>query len=723
MKKNILWLLSIGMLCSMTACNLSKPEDHKNDNTDDTDYSDVDDKPDDTPFNDQTENDSEFNISTEVSNGYTKDSGIYTITKAGEYTVSGKLVGQIKVEAGEEDEVTIVLNGVSIEYSKDSPIRGITAGKIKIKSVDGTYNIVKDTRSPKTSSEADSALGQAAIYAKSDLNFVGKGTLVVEGGFNHGISTTKDLKIKNTALKSTGYNHSIKGNDSITIESGNIFAIAPNGDGLKTENSDISSKGNQRGTISILGGMTNIYSYGDAIDASYDAVIQNGEDGTDSENPPVVNIYTNKYSDYSEGNHTASSAKFYIRLNSYNYSTNYRWAILCSDGENEQWVNGSYATSIRTYNNTYYYYQFNRPTGFTNFTVYRFASTSTENSTTDYSAKMNDSMTFNSSKDTITVSASGTTLSMSGSWMSFEEQQQNSSGGEANNNKATDSAKGIKAQNNIYIKGGKINAKVYDDGLHANRGTTLENGSTGIGDVVISGGDLTIDASDDGLHADKELTITGGTINIANSYEGVEGNVINFRGGKTTIYATDDGINAANKAGLTPQINFEGGLVDLTIGTGDVDGIDSNGNITFSGGMVITRGAPNTTSSMSSSIDADGTVKMTGGTLVCIGTLESAPTISGSVCCAKFGSSSSTGGRPGPGGGGPGGGGFSNEGGTMTITAGIYKVEALGIEFTIKNTYNGLTIYSDQMTVNGSYTLSGPVSKTWTQSSTTTTIS
>lgn len=52
---------------------------------------------------------------------------------------------------------------------------------------------------------------------------------------------------------------------------------------MKTKNSDISSKGNQKGTISILGGKHNIYAACDGIDAAYNVVI-------DSENT-IIYIY------------------------------------------------------------------------------------------------------------------------------------------------------------------------------------------------------------------------------------------------------------------------------------------------------------------------------------------------------------------------------------------------------------------------------------------------
>ena len=100
--------------------------------------------------------------------------------------------------------------------------------------------------------------------------------------------------------------NALKGNDSLTIESGTIKAISSSGDALKTENSDISSKGNQRGIITILDGTLDLYAACDGIDASYDCNIEGG----------TINIYTEKYSTYS-GDVTAPQAStMYLRISS-----------------------------------------------------------------------------------------------------------------------------------------------------------------------------------------------------------------------------------------------------------------------------------------------------------------------------------------------------------------------------------------------------------------------
>ena len=213
---------------------------------------------------------------------------------------------------------------------------------------------------------------------------------------------------------------------------------------------------------------------------------------------------------------------------------------------------------------------------------------------------------------------------------------------------ATTSYKGVKVQNELNISAGSLTVRSYDDGLHADYGTAFDDGTKGLGTVNISGGTVTLNvyspegktgggqmgaawggrggrgswggqqtvSGADGIHADSSLNISGGTVNIDSAYEGLEANVINISGGSSTVSANDDGVNAT-KGLTTPQINVSGGYLDVTVApSGDVDGIDSNGTYTQTGGVVITRGP---SSENAGAIDADGSVKVNGGTLIILG--------------------------------------------------------------------------------------------------------
>ena len=193
------------------------------------------------------------------------------------------------------------------------------------------------------------------------------------------------------------------------------------------------------------------------------------------------------------------------------------------------------------------------------------------------------------------------------------------------------SAKGIKAENEIYIKAGTIDIKAYDDAIHANNDGIIENGSSPLGNVDISGGTSTLYASDDAIHADGELNIFGGNTTVTSSYEGLEGNVINVSGGTTYVYGTDDGVNATSGKS-SPTINVTGGFLDVEVPTsGDTDGIDSNGGYTQSGGTVIVKGPGSASGSqmaMAAALDTDGAVSITSGSLIVFGAIEKTPSTS-----------------------------------------------------------------------------------------------
>jgi hypothetical protein len=238
---------------------------------------------DETSSADETEENSTFS---EVGDGnfliitsdgsVTKDGNTYTILTSGTYTLSGTLDnGQIIVNAGDEDEVEIELNGASVSCSFDSPVYVMNADKIKIKATEGTVNNITDERSY-IAQDSDTE-GSAAIYALCDLNLSGAGVLnVTAKSYNNGVQTKDDLKIKDVTLSVTAPNNAIKGNDSVTVESGEITAVSTGGDAIKTDNSDISSKGNQKGTVTVSGGTLTLTASDDGIDAAYDVVIAGG---------------------------------------------------------------------------------------------------------------------------------------------------------------------------------------------------------------------------------------------------------------------------------------------------------------------------------------------------------------------------------------------------------------------------------------------------------------
>ena len=242
-----------------------------------------------------------FFITTE-DGAYAQEGSVYTLTAAGTYVLSGLLQGQILVDAGEEDEVVIELSGATLVWGEDAPVKVVSAGNVDISAKKGTENVIRDTRSVKTAEAADQ--GEGAICANCDLKIKGTGVLVVSGGYNNGIHTTKDLSIQNLSLKVTAYNNALKGNDQIKVTSGTVVAVSTNGDGVKTENTDLNKNGITRGDILIIGGTVTVYAAGDGFQAAHNFTLSTGEGDA-----PAVTVYTGSYSGYTASDASTASYK------------------------------------------------------------------------------------------------------------------------------------------------------------------------------------------------------------------------------------------------------------------------------------------------------------------------------------------------------------------------------------------------------------------------------
>lgn len=201
----------------------------------------------------------------------------------------------------------------------------------------------------------------------------------------------------------------------------------------------------------------------------------------------------------------------------------------------------------------------------------------------------------------------------------------------------TSSSAGIKTDGSIIIAGGNHTLKSIGTG---------GKGLNADGDIIITGGETTITttggkyiyttditSSPKGAKADGNVTISGGKLNIAvtgisDGSEGLESKAImNISGGEVYVYAYDDAINAAN------EINISGGRVYAYASNND--GIDSNGSMLISGGLVIASG----TKAPESGIDVDNSnqFKIKGGMVLAIGgTLQSNPASNSLQRCVVY---------------------------------------------------------------------------------------
>lgn len=224
----------------------------------------------------------------------------------------------------------------------------------------------------------------------------------------------------------------------------------------------------------------------------------------------------------------------------------------------------------------------------------------------------------------------------------------------------------------IYIADGTFSITCDSDGMDAEE--TLQ----------VDGGTITIAAGDDGLHADGDLVLNDGTITITKSYEGLEGKTVTITGGSYAVTASDDGVNAAGDgtagdssdsassdsskeqkapSGTPPKrpqnssdstemsqppqngapdgngnpgpggmedatdynlIQISGGM--LTVNAGG-DGLDSNGDLTVTGGEIYIDGP---VQGGNSALDCSGAATISGGTVIAVGSSGMAENFSSS---------------------------------------------------------------------------------------------
>lgn len=205
------------------------------------------------------------------------------------------------------------------------------------------------------------------------------------------------------------------------------------------------------------------------------------------------------------------------------------------------------------------------------------------------------------SRDDITLNGTGTLVisSPTGKGISGKDEVTITNG----TYEITSEETAIRANECLNIADGCFTLNTKADGLHAE-----DNDDDSVGSLYIAGGTYNITAGDDGIHATTTLTIDGGTFDIT-SAEGLEASYVIINNGTISIAASDDGINAAQKSsGYTPTVEINGGDITIVMGSGDTDGVDSNGNIVINGGTVNVTG--------NSTFDYDGTGVINGGTVI-----------------------------------------------------------------------------------------------------------
>lgn len=202
-------------------------------------------------------------------NGEPCDAGTLRITQSGSYRLRGTLTdGMVVVDAGKEDAVELILDGVQIASSTSAAIYVRQAQNVTITLAENSENILENGG---TFQPIDEANVDAVIFAKDDLTFSGTGALRIFSPAGHGIVSKGDLTVKSGCMDIASASHGMSAKETLTVLGGSM-TIDAGKDGLHAENADDASKG----SLSISGGELCVTAGGDGASASGDLTMQSG---------------------------------------------------------------------------------------------------------------------------------------------------------------------------------------------------------------------------------------------------------------------------------------------------------------------------------------------------------------------------------------------------------------------------------------------------------------
>ena len=197
------------------------------------------------------------------------EDGVVTIKAAGVYVLSGTLTdGTIVVDAGDDDKVQLVLDGVSIMAADYAVIYAKNADKVFVTLAEGAGNSLTVSGDYV---QTDDNNVDAVIFAKCDLTLNGTGSLTVKDNMGHGIVSKDDLVVTGGTYTIYSQDHCLNGKDSVRIADG-TFNLSCDEDGIHAGNDD-----QQDGYVYIEGGDINISVGDDALHAEGLLIITGGD--------------------------------------------------------------------------------------------------------------------------------------------------------------------------------------------------------------------------------------------------------------------------------------------------------------------------------------------------------------------------------------------------------------------------------------------------------------
>lgn len=200
-----------------------------------------------------------------TSNAVSIDRSTVTITKEGTYILSGTLEdGTVIIDAGEQDKLQLVFDGVSIHSEATAALNIQGADKVFLTLAPGSENAL--------SSDSFTDDVDATLFSRQDLTINGSGSLSITSPAGHGIACKDDLVITGGSCSVTSASHGLDVNDSVRITGDTTLTLNAGQDGIHCENADDATLG----FVYISKGTVNVEAQGDAISAGAYAQIRDG---------------------------------------------------------------------------------------------------------------------------------------------------------------------------------------------------------------------------------------------------------------------------------------------------------------------------------------------------------------------------------------------------------------------------------------------------------------
>lgn len=501
------------------------------------------------------------------------------------YYVSGTTTdGSLKLYSNYK--YTLALNGASITNANGPAINIQSTKKCTLELVNGTTNTLADGLSYATSAEDQ----KATLFSEGQIIFKGTGTLNISSKSKHAICSDDYIEIEDGTVNVTSAaKDGIHTNDHFNLEGGTVN-ITATGDAVECE----------AGNIKVSGGsITSTIATADAKGLKSDStlLISGGNVHFTVTGNQAKGLKSGGIMDLSGG---------IIVINTSGA------AVTTASGSG---YDVSYCTAIK---------------GDTTINISGSNITITATGAGGKGISSDADIEISGGQVSVTTTGAGATYkNSSGSTDAYNatcitaDSDIRILGGNVTCSSSGKGGKGISANATVTVGSSATTPvlKITTSGGEISSGSTSYSSPKALkadGNITFNSGTTTISSTDDGIKSETNVYLYGGTVTVTTSYEAIEAPYIYVSGAYVDVTAINDAINATKGTVSGGTESNDGSCLYVTSGTliascTNGDAIDSNGNITMTGGLVIANGP---SSGVEEAADFNGTFNMNGGTFI-----------------------------------------------------------------------------------------------------------